>query len=346
MAWYDQNKRILPWRKNSDPYSVWVSEIMLQQTQVETVIPYYNKWMKTFPTILHLADATLDSCLKIWEGLGYYNRCKNFHRAAKTIKNHYHGEIPLDKASFQSLPGVGEYTANMVLSLVRNEPRVAVDGNIKRIGYRLLGIKHDTRYNEKRVHTFLSHKITENRPGDFNQALMDLGSSLCTPSTALCNQCPIRIHCKAAKTNPLDFAIRAKKKKTPCHHVVTGIIWKNGSFYIQKRKEKQHLGGLWEFPGGKVEKGESEVTALIREIDEECSIKVLPTTKVGTVKHAYSHFSIHLSLYHCIPENQLPRTQPDTSKWITQDEVPLHAFPKANHKLFELLDKQQWKKHD
>ncbi|NIA18503.1 MAG: A/G-specific adenine glycosylase [Simkaniaceae bacterium] len=346
LAWYDSHKRDLPWRQTHDPYKIWLSEIMLQQTQVGTVVPYFQRWIQKFPSIRHVADAKIDDVLKLWEGLGYYSRCRNFHRSAIIINDKYNGIIPLSIHELKTLPGIGDYTANMVLSIVLQEPRLAIDGNIRRIGYRLLGLRRQTPYNNKRLESRLNREISTNRPGDFNQALMDLGSSICRAKAVRCNQCPISTHCFAfASGTPLDYPQTLKRKKIPHYNVVTALIWQNGYFYIQKRSENGHLGGLWEFPGGKIEKNETEIDTVKREIIEECRFKIIPQNKIGTIKHVYSHFSISLSLYHCTPAESIPIKNNGRTRWIKPENISRYAFPKANHKLFKILENQRWNRH-
>ncbi|NQV36937.1 MAG: A/G-specific adenine glycosylase [Candidatus Marinimicrobia bacterium] len=346
LSWYYENKRDLPWRTTNDPYNIWLSEIMLQQTQVDTVIPYYNKWIEKFPTLRQVANSNLDDVLKMWEGLGYYSRGRNFHKSALIIENQHNGIIPLTYDEFKSLPGVGAYTANMVLSIVSKEPRIAMDGNIRRIGFRLLGLKRQTPYNIKRLELWFNKGISKNRPGDFNQALMDLGSSICKAKMVRCDQCPISKICVAfASGSPLDYPCITKKKKTPHYTVATGLIWQEDSFYIQKRAENGHLGGLWEFPGGKIEKNESEIDTVKRKIREECQFEINPEKKIGTIKHVYSHFSISMSLYHCLPIEDIPVKNNGQMRWIKPAEISKYAFPKANHKLFHLLKNQNWNRN-
>ena len=181
LKWYDIHKRSLPWRITNDPYKIWLSETMLQQTQVNIVIPYYKKWINKYPTVQSVANANLDSLLKLWEGMGYYSRCRNFYNAANIIINHHNGKIPDDKKIFQLLPGVGEYISGAVLSIAFNKQYPAMDGNQKRVISRLLGLKKLSKHNELRIKKKLKLLVNCNRPGDINQALMDIGSSICKP---------------------------------------------------------------------------------------------------------------------------------------------------------------------
>ncbi len=316
---------------------------MLQQTQVDTVIPYFTKWIEAFPSVEIVAKTPFDDVVKYWEGLGYYTRCRNIHKTARTITEKYGRRFPENYEILMSLPGIGSYTASMILSISFGKQKLAIDSNIMRIGYRLAGLKKISRQNHNRMAKRLQGYLSDNNPGDFNQALMDLGSALCTSKEATCDLCPIGDYCIAGvKKNPLLYPEVKKRKKPPHYDVAAGIIWVGDTFYIQKRSHNGHLGGLWEFPGGKIRKNETEEEAVVREIAEECNFSVVPEKRIGTIKHAYSHFSISFTVYHCTGVSELIKQQNGTGRWITKDEIDDYTFPKANHKLFGMLDKQDW----
>mgnify|MGYP001189299984 CR=1 FL=1 len=338
LHWYSNNKRALPFRKTNDPYKIWVSEVMLQQTQIKTVIPFYNRWVKEYPTLKSAANANLDKLLKIWEGLGYYGRCRNFHKALKIVEQKYKGEIPNELDEFLTLPGVGQYTAGAVLSIAYQKCIPAIDGNVIRVMARILGIKNLTAKNQRRLKSNVQKLIPITKPGNFNQGLMELGALVCTSIRPSCEICPLSNFCKAYKyKEPELYPLKKKKKVNPHYIVVAGIIWRDDKFFIQKRDQNAMLGGLWEFPGGKVENGESLKAALSREIKEECNIVPIIKKKVGFVKHSYSHFSISLHCFHCI-ENDESINQSNGRTWITMNEIDSFAFPKANHKIFSLIN--------
>ena len=342
LLWYSENKRLLPFRNTNDPYKIWLSEVMLQQTKVNTVIPYYNQWLKHHPTLQSAADARIDQLLKLWEGLGYYQRCRNFHKALKIVVNNYKGKVPSSFDHFINLPGVGEYTAGAVLSIAFNKPMPAIDGNVKRVMSRILGIKKLTTYNQNRIKKTIYDLIPTDNPGNFNQALMELGALVCTPKKPKCTKCPIAKNCSAYNSsNPELYPLPKKIRKIPHYIIVTGIIWRDNKFYIQKRHQKSMLGGLWELPGGKVENKESLERALIREIEEECGIIPIVKDKIGYVEHSYSHFTISLNCFHCI-EGKDKIQLSNNRYWITHREIDLFPFPKANHKLFALINKKGW----
>jgi len=342
LFWYDEHKRDLPFRDVNNPYITWLSEIMLQQTQVDTVIPYFNRWIHKFPTLKDVANATEQNILKLWEGLGYYSRCRNFHKATKIVMNNYDGIIPSNYDKFLTLPGVGPYTAAAVMSIAFNKPIPTIDGNIRRVTSRILGRKKMGQHAQVRIKNYLQNEIDQHRPGDFNQALMDLGSLICTPKKPKCENCPLNTICSAMNSgNPELYPEKIKKKKSPHYNVAAGLIWDQDKFFIQKRKQKSLLGGLWEFPGGKVEKGESIEDALKRELKEECDVDPIIHSKAGVVKHIFSHFSIDLNVFHCFIDGQTPKTElPNT--WITPKEIKQYPFPAANHKLFKILDQNDW----
>ena len=342
LNWYKKEKRELPFRGISDPYKIWLSEVMLQQTKVNTAIPYYQRWLQNYPTLKSVAEAEQESLLKIWEGLGYYSRCRNFHKATKIILNKYNGVIPDNWDEFRAMPGVGDYTAAAVLSISFNKKFSVMDGNVKRVMARLLGLRRFTKRNLKRIKNTLDKMIPDLNPCDFSQAMMELGARVCLPKNPKCVLCPMSNYCKGFSLgSPESYPYPIKKKKIPHYTVVIGLIWRNNKFYIQKRGNKGMLAGLWEFPGGKVKDGELIHEALIREIKEECAVRTKIIKKIGKIKHAYSHFSITFHGYHCA-ENGAPINECGNSKWITPEEIRNFTFPKANHKIFAILNNQQW----
>ena len=340
--WYNNNKRLLPFRSTKDPYKIWISEIMLQQTQMKTVIPFYERWINTLPTIRSVAKTNIDSLLKLWEGLGYYRRCHNFHQASKIIVEDYKGVVPSDYKSFKGLPGVGDYTAGAVLSISFGIPVPAIDGNVKRVMARLYGFKHLTRYNSAIIYKAISRTLKNVNPSDFNQGLMELGALICTPEFPKCFKCPLSKNCKAYQSaNPTNYPQKKVKRAIPHFNVVTAIIWRGDTFYIQKRSEDKMLGGLWEFPGGKVEKGETLEMALLRELKEECNFNARILKKATSIKHRYSHYSITMHCYYCEEKND-KIVNHTNSNWIKKNQISQYSFPKANHKIFNFLNQHDW----
>ena len=337
LNWYCDNKRILPFRGSKDPYKIWLSEVMLQQTQVSTVLPFYNKWIRRFPGSFSLIKKNINTVLKYWEGLGYYKRCNNFYKANKIVVKDFNGKVPKEKAQFMALPGVGEYTASAVMSIAFNQPYPVIDVNVKRIMSRLLGIKNLTPYNQKRIKGFLDKNICRKKPGDFNQAMMDLGALVCKPIKPCCGDCPLQHYCYANKSQkPEHYPTKKQSKQIPHFDISLGVIWRGNKFYIQKRNIESMLGGLWEFPGGKIKENENKITALKRQIKEECGIQVQVLNKIGSIKHSYSHFKITIYCFFCKELDVLLKLN-QNARMITFEEIKRYPFPKANHKIFKLF---------
>ncbi len=329
----------MPWRGESDIYKIWLSEVMLQQTQVNTVKPYYIRWIKRFPNPKSVAIAKEDEVLKMWEGLGYYSRARNFKSACEWIYYENNNEIPKDSSLFLSLKGVGDYIHAAVRSIGLNEVIPVIDGNVKRVVARLLELNKPPSKDVKTIKTFLNEKISKKSPGDFNQAIMDLGSTICKPRKPLCSTCCVSSFCSAYDNNTVNnFPVRVQKRKIPHQKIAVGIIWKNNKILVSKRKSSAMLGGLWEFPGGKINKNEAPENCVLREIKEELNIDVSVFQKVKTIKHAYSHFTIELTAYHCQYTRGIPKALGCSDfKWILPSQISSLPFPKANHKLFNKI---------
>lgn len=345
LDWYRKNKRALPWRQTSDIYPVWISEVMLQQTQVRTVIPYFKRFLSAFPNVRALASATEEKVLKLWEGLGYYSRARNLHRAAIKVITDFDGAIPRQEKPFLSLPGVGPYIAAAVLSMACNLPLPVMDGNVIRVMTRFLGITGDTRKDTTLIpiRDYLHDNIAADHPGDYNQALMELGATVCRIKRPQCFKCPFVKQCQANRHGLTDkIPYRSVRPSPPHYPVALAVIFNTENrVYIQRRPSKGHLGGLWEFPGGKIKPGESPRGALIRECREELKTEVDPLEKIAVVRHAYTHFKITLHVFVCrISQNEVRPQTSLPSRWITLAEIKQYPFPGANHKFFK--DLAQW----
>ncbi|MBN2143856.1 MAG: A/G-specific adenine glycosylase [Candidatus Aureabacteria bacterium] len=337
LSWYEKHKRDLPWRKNRDPYSIWISEIMLQQTQVQTVIPYFQRWMKMFPDIQTLANASLDEVLKAWEGLGYYGRARNLHRAADFLVRNRNGLIPDNEKDLLKLPGIGKYTSGAVLSIAFNQKKPVLDGNVIRVLSRIHAIRK--KINKKGTKDALwklaGVLLPEENPGEFNQALMELGAIICRSSQPLCMRCPVRKGCKAYRLKSV-YSFPVMDKNNPPQKISTavGIIWKGEKIFIQQRPLHGLMGGLWEFPGGKLEKKETPEQALSRELKEELGIKVRIFKKRQVIRHAYTRFQVKLHPFDCtILSGHVRLSHAVRHKWVTPEELKQYAFPAANVKL-------------
>jgi len=340
-GWYAAHQRRLPWRETRDPYAIWVSEVMLQQTQVKTVIPYFLDFMAAHPTVRALSEADLESILKSWEGLGYYARARNLHRAAGMVAREMEGSIPEDYKTFLSLPGVGNYIASAVLSIAFDQPYAVVDGNVKRVLSRLFTL--DTPANTTGAHKIfqrMSDQLLDREdPATFNQALMELGALVCTPKSPQCSVCPLAATCRALAENRVkDFPVRVKKKKIPTHPIAAGIVRDGDRVLITRRKLDGLLGGLWEFPGGKVKEGESPEDACVRELREETGLEVRVDTHLTQVRHAYTHFKIEMDVFYCTYRGgQIRLDGPIDHAWVRPGDLDSYPFPGANLKFLPMI---------
>lgn len=341
LAWYHRHKRNLPWRDETDPYRIWISEVMLQQTQVATVIPYYHRFLERFPTLTDLADASLEAVLKAWEGLGYYARARNLHRAARELVERHGGHFPTTYAGLRPLPGFGEYTAGAVASIAFGEAVPAVDGNVKRVLARLFALGEDVSRGQaaRQLREIAAALVDPAAPGDWTQALMELGATVCLPQTPKCLLCPLNELCQARLLG-LERALPLKpvKKALPHFDVVAAVLRENGRLLIAQRPPEGMLGGLWEFPGGKVEAGETLPEALRREIREELGLEIAVDEPIVTVKHSYTHFKITLHALAC----RLLAGQPEPLgvadwRWVTPAELDAFPFPRTDQKIIEAL---------
>ena len=302
ISWYKIFARDLPWRRTTDPYAIWVSEIMLQQTRVETVIPYYTCWMDELPTIGSLVAADQDQVLKLWEGLGYYKRAHNLHKAAKIIVDSFDGNLPNNVKSLESLPGIGRYTAGAISSIAFDQPSPILDGNIKRVFTRLFNISTPLQISEteKELWRIAEDLLPEDNPGEFNQALMELGALICLPKTPVCDRCPLKDNCLAFQYQLQgDLPVRKEKSPVPHLQVTAAVIEKDGKVLLAKRPPEGLLGGMWEFPGGKQESNETLPETLEREIKEELDATVQVGEHLGTYHHAYTHYKVTLHAFQC-----------------------------------------------
>jgi A/G-specific adenine glycosylase len=340
LAWYRQQGRQLPWRQTQDAYAIWVSEIMLQQTQVQTVIPYYQRWLHEFPTVVALAAADQQAVLKLWQGLGYYARARNFHRAAQVIVEQFSGQFPTTLAAVLTLPGVGRTTAGGILSAAFNAPVAILDGNVKRVLSRLMALPISPRRAESQLWQWSEQLLDPDQPRDFNQALMDLGATVCTPRQPNCDQCPWQMVCRAAQFQlQAMIPMREPSNPTPLKHIGVAVIWnEQHQILIDQRKQSGLLGGLWEFPGGKIEAGETVSDCIIREIREELGIEIAVGDHLITIDHAYSHFKVRLVVHHCQHLRGEPQAiECDAIRWVTLEEIDQYPFPKANTQIIEAL---------
>ncbi|MCJ7693790.1 MAG: A/G-specific adenine glycosylase [Anaerolineaceae bacterium] len=331
LAWYATNARELPWRSDPQPYKVWISEIMLQQTQVDTVIPYFNRWLTAFPGIEALAEGSEQDILAVWEGLGYYSRARNIKKCADILMSQFKGKIPSDPVLLQKLPGIGHYTAGAIASIAFNQEAIALDGNIKRVYARLmdLALLVDSRDGKKALTDFAWVQLPAGNAGEFNQALMDLGATVCVPANPKCHICPLSECCQSFFNNTQqERPIKKIRQKIPHYTVTAAVIVRNGMLLIAKRPVDGLLGGLWEFPGGKLQPEDVDLQACLkREIREELGAQIIVGKPYGVYKHAYTHFKITLHAFLCsLSDGSHPEAiQPEQVLWVHPDS--LGEFP-------------------
>ena len=343
LTWYDAQARDLPWRKMDNPYAIWISEIMLQQTQVATVIPYFERWLARFPTVEALAAAPLDAVLKMWQGLGYYARARNLHRAAQQVVNEYDGKLPNTVNELLKIAGIGQYTAGAIASIAFGVRAPALDGNLKRVFARLTALEEpiNRRAGEKELWAIADTLLPAERVGDWNQALMDLGATICISRTPRCLLCPLLGLCEAQKKGwQSTIPVKMSRRPRPHYTVTAGVIWdeKRERILIAQRPTDKMLGGLWEFPGGKCEPGETLSACLQRELREELAIEVEVGQLVTVVEHGYTHFTITLHAFHCIYRAGTPTALGVADfRWVTMEELEGFAWPKTDLQIIEAL---------
>lgn len=342
MEWYAAARRDLPWRRTDDPYRIWLSEVMLQQTRVDQAEPYYRRFVERFPTVHVLAEAGLDDVLLCWEGLGYYSRARNLHQAARKVVDEFGGSVPDTHDEISSLPGVGPYTAAAVLSIAYDRPHAVLDGNVIRVLSRVFAVDADVKRTatKRALQLAADELIDPGDPGDFNQALMELGARICSPRSPDCGRCPVEGVCQARRLDePEAFPVSASRGEVPHRDVVVALIFDDdGRVLIQRRPNDAMLGGLWEFPGGKCEAGESLESACIRELREELAIDVGVDGFFYRLSHAYSHFRITLHAFRCSVLNGVPRSQNEEPiAWVPLTSLDNYAFPRANRRLIDEL---------
>ncbi len=315
LQWYRQHGRTLPWRDHPDAYAVWVSEIMLQQTRVETVIPYFEKWMKKFPDVKILANASERDVLTAWEGLGYYSRARNLHQAAKVVASKYNGQLPRDLTELRSLPGIGRYTVGAIASMAFGMDEPTLDGNLRRVFSRLFDISEfaDSPAGEKNLWELAAENLPNGQAGDYNQALMDLGATICQPKNPRCLICPLMEICESRKNGTQALRPVLKPKKTIPHYIhAAGVIINRGRVLLAQRPSEGLLGGMWEFPNARVE--ENPAKELTKVLNAAYSLKVThrglrqKKEALGIIQHAYTHFKVTVHAFRCdcapIPKNK------------------------------------------
>ena len=340
--WYAKNARRLPWRGRVDPYLIWVSEIMLQQTRVETVVPYYAMWIERFPTITALASASLQDVLAAWEGLGYYSRARSLLRAAQIVCADHDGILPQSPAALRKLPGIGRYTAGAISSIVFGLDEPALDGNIRRVLARVFDVQVSARSpaGERILWALAMDNLPPGHAGTYNQALMDIGATLCHSKSPQCDRCPLIEICQAYRLGVQEQRpVMPTRAELPHVSVAAAVIWQDERVLIAQRPENWLLGGLWEFPGGKKLTDEELAECLRREICEELGLEIQVGSLIGVFRHAYTHYKVTLHAYHCtIDGGGAPSAlQVQAYRWAELSDLPGYPMGKIDRQIASQL---------
>lgn len=345
LTWYHANKRTLPWRGHPSAYAVWVSEIMLQQTRVEAVIPYFERWMRLFPTVQALANASEQDVLNAWEGLGYYSRARNLHKAAKLVVAEYHGDIPRDLDELRKLPGIGRYTMGAVASIAFGMDVAALDGNIKRVYSRIFDVEVpvDSPAGEKILWELADQNLPKGHAGDYNQALMDLGATICVPKNPRCLICPVMKLCQARQNGTQNQRpVKMPKRDVPHYVHAAAVVIERGRVLLAQRPSEGLLGGMWEFPNGRVEEDPAAELpkALKTGYNLRLRVKRDPTARkkeaLGIVEHGYSHFSVTVHVFSC---DLLSLPEETNLKWVSLNKLDAYPMGKIDRQIARMIVK-------
>lgn len=348
LQWFRNTNRDLPWRRTYNPYHVWISEIMLQQTQMDRGVTYFLRWIKRFPDVKAVATAEEQEILKYWEGLGYYARARNLHKASKMILREFGGEIPCGYIQLMALPGIGPYTAAAIASVAGNYDIPVIDANVTRVYARLFNIGEPVkeRQVQKYIVKIAEHLLPKGQARAYNQALMDLGGLVCTPKNPNCNECPITESCRALHKGTVHIRpVVEKKRDIITQHKVAGLIQWNKKIFIQQRRTDDVWGGLWEFPGGQIAEGEDDgggkASVVIAEtISADIGLSVVLVKPITRVTHHYTHHKIILHCFFCTLEGD--RFEPvlhsaENFRWVFSKDLEKFAFPAGPRKLLEYI---------
>ncbi|AOY74905.1 A/G-specific adenine glycosylase [Clostridium formicaceticum] len=335
IIWYEKNHRKLPWRETTNPYHIWISEIMLQQTRVDTVIDYYKRFIAEFPTVKKLADADEERVLKAWEGLGYYSRAKHIHQTAKIIVEKYQGEMPKDYTEILKLPGIGPYTAGAIASIAFHQPIPAVDGNVMRVFSRVFHIKEDITLNatQKKMQQIAEAAVSHKNPSFFNQGLMELGALICTPTSPKCLICPLYALCKAKALGVQEtLPIKTKKLKPKEVIMEMALVYKDEKILITKRPKGKLLGDLWGLPSAEKEKNLQGGKSIILELEETYGIRVKDAKYLLEKNHIFTHIKWKMQLYAMNLVEEKTVDYPEI-RWVSIDELKQLPLPTAFKKI-------------
>ena len=343
LHWFAENGRLLPWRCTYLPYHIWISEIMLQQTRMDRVVVYFNRWLDRFPDLASLAEAREQEVLRLWEGLGYYSRARNLLKTADLLCRNHDSALPEDHAALLKLPGIGRYTAGAIMSLAFNRSHPIVDANVERLFSRLFNLAAPVK--EKLTHGFIWRKAAELIPQGkarfFNQALMELGALVCLPRSPRCDDCPLRDHCEAFAQGVVgERPVAGKPREIIPITMASGVLQHQGKIYIQKRLPDDVWPNLWEFPGGRLEEDETPEQALVREYREETDFAIHGLEKITTIRHNFTRYRVTLHCYLCRlrgcgTEPALHAAQ--EYRWAGPEELENFAFPAPLRRLIKRL---------
>ncbi len=339
--WYGTHHRKLPWRETNDPYKIWISEVMLQQTTVPAVVPYYKEWLSQFPDVQTLGASPLQQVLKVWQGLGYYQRAKNLHRSARILMDEHRGKIPEDYERLIKLPGFGPYTTAAVLSIAFDKPFPVIDANVRRVWMRIMGMRKESNPKvDKDILGFMKPFLPRTKMGIFNQAVMELGSLVCRPKSPHCLLCPVQESCEAFTMGEQEIIPRPRRRSYRKIEAVIGVVEKKGKYLIQKRPPTGLLSDLWEFPGGKRRKDETLRQALRREMMEELGVEVDGIRSLTQVKHSYTQFQVKLYAFQCSLKTEPSLTKRD-HRWVSLRGMRKYPFPSGSAKIVQFLEKRE-----
>jgi len=320
LRWYASRKRDLPWRERPEPYAVWVAEIMAQQTRLDSMLPYYRRWMKRFPNIKSLAKTDERDVLNLWEGLGYYGRARNLRRAAQVVTKEYSGRLPADLKALRSLPGIGPYTAGAIASLAFGLDAPAVDGNAIRVLARIFDVElpADSGAGKKRFWELAAEYLPPGRAADYNQALMDLGAQVCTPRQPKCGVCPLKSNCRARTLGIQEQRpVKAAAKEIPLREFAAAVIRQRGEVLLVQRPASGLLGGMWEFPNTLLSSSRRGKNTLRRSLRNEFDFDFNINKRLDIYEHTYSHFRARLQVYDCPLNGKRPKAKPPRpQRWL------------------------------
>lgn len=339
LAWYRQQGRTLPWRGHPDPYAVWVSEIMLQQTRVETVIPYFERWMRRFPTLKELAAASEQEVLTLWEGLGYYSRARNLHKASRLVMEQYAGKLPRDPRLLGKLPGIGRYSVGAIASIAFGLDEPALDGNSRRVLSRLFDVREpaDSPAGEKVLVELAARHLPAGQAGAYNQALMDLGAAICLPKKPRCAACPLKALCAARKLGVQERRPVLKRKRPGPHYVQSAaVIVRAGRVLLAKRPSQGLLGGMWEFPNGRVHGNPAR--GLAKAIQGAYRLRVRRGEALAVLRHAYTHFSVTVHAFRC---GLISMSKDKRLKWIRVADLDRHPMGRIDRRIARQLQSKE-----